>query len=175
VSLGVRDSKKMQDKDVIRIARVLIKELKYEYRIVEPTKYITLVKNGNNLNKIKAVYHNMVICELMNKIGVKVPVIIDQFCKREQYFTYIEDNIHKYSDIVFETKAESSYLSVAAAAIIARYVFLCVMYKYEKELDIKLKKGAGDEAAKQFMELKEKIGLEEIAKYAKINFKNIRD
>ncbi|MDV3192501.1 MAG: hypothetical protein Q8840_00760 [Sweet potato little leaf phytoplasma] len=50
----------------------------------------------------------------------------------------------KYSISIFKTKAESKFLCVAAASIIARYLFLQEIEKLGKDNNLKLILGASD-------------------------------
>jgi len=173
ILLNVRDSKSISDEKILEIGAKLIKKIPYSIRIIEPTEYLDNVKDGINLNKIKAIAHNNVIIDLLKKINKKAIVVVDQFCKSEQYFAYISNLTLQHRDIVFETKAESKYLSVAVASIIARYAYLIMMKKYSSILGENLLKGADYNVVSQFQRLLEKHGIATMSKYTKINFKNL--
>nr|WP_036690831.1 hypothetical protein ['Planchonia careya' phytoplasma] len=79
----------------------------------------------------------------------------------------------KYSISIFKTKAESKFLCVAAASIIARYLFLQEIEKLGKDNNLKLILGASDLVNQQIKLIYEKYGLSIFYKIAKINFKNI--
>ena len=93
--------------------------------------------------------------------------LLDQFAtndKVDQYLSRPDFEIRR------RTKAESDPV-VAAASIVARAGFLRGMRKLSEEAGIKLMKGASNLAQAQFKELKEKVGPDGIAKFAKLHFK----
>ena len=70
------------------------------------------------------------------------------------------------------TKAEDQVMSVAAASIISRYIFLKEMKNMGDKLNKKIIFGAGpqvDELAKSIVNEK---GFDELKYYVKLNFKN---
>ena len=169
--LGVKDSKAMDDKKIKILGPKLAEKLTYSLIILDPKKYNEISRKGFNLNKIKALLHNSSIIKTTAKVNRKVPVILDQFCKPESYFSYLKDEKFRYSEIEFHTKAESYHLSVAAASIIARFAFLAKMHDLGKSIGIKLLKGAGTNVDDLISILvNKKVNLENIAK---LNFKNI--
>ena len=169
--LGVKDSKTMDDKKIKILGPKLAERLTYSLIILDPKKYNEISKKGFNLNKIKALLHNSSIIKTTAKVNQKVPVILDQFCKPDSYFSYLKDEKFRYSEIEFHTKAESFHLSVAAASIIARFAFLAKLHDLGKSVGIKLLKGAGSNVDDLISILNiKKINLENIAK---MNFKNI--
>lgn len=173
-SLNVRDSKSVNDAYIIKNAPLIAKRLTHSLIILNPTKYNKLIDDGYNLNKIKALLHNQAIVSLSDKIqNQAIPIIIDQFCQPHLYFNYLKDEILVNRDVQFYTKAESVHISVAAAAIIARYAFLYSLQNYGKKLDLKLVKGASKSADDQLSIIIEKFGAETVKKIAKTNFKNV--
>ena len=121
------------------------------------------------MNEIKAIAHNKGIIHTINDIERKVPVILDEFVSEDNYYKYLSKCKLVYDEITFKTKAESKYLSVACASVMARYIFLLEMDKLSKEIGFTIPKGAGikaDEALK-------KVKKDDLRKYVKLNFKNI--
>ena len=70
------------------------------------------------------------------------------------------------------TKAEDKVLSVAAASIISRYVFLKEMYKLNQELNIEIPKGAGANVDEAGLKIVKTYGFDKLNEIAKLNFKN---
>ncbi|MDD2505357.1 MAG: ribonuclease HIII [Bacilli bacterium] len=168
--LGVRDSKKINDDKILKIAPTLIREIPHVNYILSNKEYNT---TPTNMNKIKAIMHNKVLCSLIEK--TKKPydyVVVDQFCHPRNYFTYIKEASKKYTKITFVTKAEDKCLSVAAASIISRYLFIKEFEKLGNKYNIFLKKGAGVEVDKQGAMLVKKHGENVLFDIAKLNFKN---
>ena len=169
--LGVRDSKKITDDKIIEIAPKIIKNIPYVTYILTNEEYNNL--KDNNMNKIKAILHNKVLIDLIKKENPKYEkIVIDEFCSPKKFYEYIMDAKEKIKNVTFMTKAEDQVMSVAAASIISRYIFLREMKKISDELKINIVFGAGpkvDEIAKKIINEK---GFESLNKYVKLNFKN---
>ena len=168
VSLGINDSKKLTDEKIRKIAP-LLKDYTYNVILIDNKKYNELTEQGYNMNEIKAIAHNKGIISTINDIEKKVPVILDEFCSPDNYYRYIRTCKLVYDEIVFKTKAESKYLSVACASVMARYIFLLEMDKMSKKLGFEVPKGAGIKAD----EALEKIKNIDMSYYVKLNFKNL--
>lgn len=172
--LGVKDSKKITDDKIIKIAPTLIKEIPYVTFILNNKEYNAYQKKGYNMNKIKAILHNKVLYSLTNK-DEKYPydkIVVDQFVYPRKYFEHILDAKEKVMNITFTTKAESKCASVAAASIISRYIFLKQMEELGKEIGLDLPKGANDSVDLVGKEIALKFGMEKLEILAKLNFKN---
>ena len=168
--LGITDSKKLTDEKIMKIGPLL---MKYTFNVIliNNEKYNELINNGYNMNEIKAIAHNKGIISTINDIEKKVPVFLDEFCSPDNYYKYIRTCKLVYDEIVFKTKAESRYLSVACASVVARYIFLKEMDKLSKLLGFEVPKGAGikaDEALK-------KIKKDDLYRFVKMNFKNLEN
>lgn len=173
-SLNIRDSKSVNDKFIIENAPKIAKRITHSLIILDPIKYNQLVDEGYNLNKIKAHLHNQAIISLHSKLKNKnVPIIVDQFCSPQQYYNYLKDELLVNRDIEFHTKAEDYHVSVAAAAVIARYAFLYSMQKLNNKVGIKLAKGASKTVDDQLVTLVEKHGKKILYNVSKTNFKNV--
>mgnify|MGYP000188677303 CR=1 FL=1 len=176
-SYNIQDSKKLKDELIVRIAPELIKEIPHHTLILHNEKYNDLIKEGYNMNKIKAYLHNHAIKKMINKGITYDTIIIDQFCSKENYYKYLShQSIVK--DIVLLEKAESLHLSVAVAAIIARYEFIKAFDQLSDTYNMTLPKGASAsvDAIAKLLHLKH--GDDIFYKVAKLNFKNyqkIRD
>jgi ribonuclease HIII len=70
------------------------------------------------------------------------------------------------------TKAEDQVMSVAAASIISRYIFLGKMQELSTKVGTILPLGAGTEVDKVAKELVTKNGMSYLNNIAKLNFKN---
>ncbi len=172
--LKIMDSKKMTDDKIRRCAPIIMKKIPYVTFTLSNSKYNDLCKKGFNMNKIKAILHNKVLYELSNKDISYHKIIVDQFTTPKSYFTYLkQENItEKVTKITFLTKGESKHLSVAAASVISRYLFLEEMDKLSKKYSTTILKGASEEVDKVAQNIVSKYGISELYKIAKINFKN---
>lgn len=169
INLGVRDSKKLTDDKILKIAPSLIKLIPHTTFILDNTTYN---KRPTNMNKIKAILHNKALVDMVKKDFSYDYVVVDQFCFPKNYYEYITDASEKCTNITFTTKAEDKCLSVAVSSVICRYTFLMEMKKIEEKYQIFIKKGAGPEVDKQGAMLVKKYGFDELSKIAKLNFKN---
>lgn len=170
--LKVTDSKKITDDYIKKIAPVIMEKIPYSVFILSNIEYNKLDHEKVNMNKIKAILHNKVLLNLVEKNYPYEKIIVDQFTPPKNYYGYLSDVNNKVTNITFTPRAEEQCLSVACASIISRYVFLREMYKISQELGYEIPKGAGvnvDEFAKKIVNEK---GLEILNKYAKLNFKN---
>lgn len=169
--LGVRDSKKITDEMILKIAPKIIEKIPfvtYELSMEDYNK-----KGITNMNKIKALLHNKALYSLLHKENYPYDyIVIDQFAPIKKYYEHLNNVPNKVTNITFTIKAEDKCLSVAASSIISRYRFLNEIKELEKKYNMTIPKGAGDivdEAAKEFVK---KYGAEELKKCVKWNFKN---
>ncbi len=171
IDLGIKDSKKISDDKVRKIAPILIKNYPHATIILNNEDY-----NGNkdyNMNKIKAILHNKVLVSLLESDNHPYErIIMDQFVYPKKYFEHIKDASKKVTKILFLTKAEDKNLSVAVSSVISRYVFLLQMDNLSKKYKLDLPKGAGPKVDEVGKYIVRKYGKEELYKIAKLNFKN---
>ena len=173
-SLHIMDSKKMTDDKILRCAPILMKKIPFVTFTLSNIKYNEWTKKNFNMNKIKAILHNKVLYELSNKGLPYHKIIVDQFTTPRSYFSYLKQEgvSEKVTKITFLTKGESKHLSVAAASVISRYLFLQEMDKLSDKYKITILKGASDKVDAVGKEIVKKYGKEELQKLAKVNFKN---
>ena len=172
IDLGVRDSKKITDDKIKKIAPSIIKKIPYTTFILTNTSYNKNWSEDLNMNKIKAILHNKVLVSMKNKNYPYEKIVVDQFVYPAKYFEHIKEAKEKVTDITFTTKAEDKCLSVAAASIISRYIFLGEMEKLSKEMGMTIPKGAGPNVDEVGIEIVKKYGFDKLYDIAKMNFKN---
>lgn len=169
--LGIKDSKKITDTLIVKIAPEIIRLIDSNIFILSNEEY-----NRNkdyNMNHMKAILHNKVLIELENKHKNDLDyILIDQFAEPRLYFNYLSDTVKPSGKLNFETKAESKSIAVAAASVIARYVFLQQMKKMSDEVGVEIPLGAGTKVDIVGEELYMKHGKDIFNKIAKLNFKN---
>ncbi|MBR0138155.1 MAG: ribonuclease HIII [Erysipelotrichaceae bacterium] len=166
------DSKQIDDSYILQITPELIRNVPHSLLVLENEKY-NEVNQKYNMNQIKAMMHNQCFIHLKHR-GYRLPAltVIDQFCAPELYYRYNRGQKEVFDSIIFHTKAENQFISVACGAIISRYSFLKKLDELSETYGMKLPSGAGkevDEAGKAFAE---KYGFESLRKVAKLNFKN---
>ena len=171
--LGVRDSKKLTDEKMLKIAPLIMKRIPYHAYILKNKDYNIMQEKGYNMNKIKAILHNKVLLGLMKKDNYIIDmVVVDQFTSPRSYYSFLKNEENVFRKITFTTKAEDKCLSVACSSIISRYLFLKETENMGNELGSFVPKGAGvmvDEFGKKIVS---KFGKDKLYDIAKINFKN---
>jgi ribonuclease HIII len=171
VKLGVRDSKKLTDADMLKIGPLLMERIPHSLLIVTPQKY-NQVHEENNLNAIKAKLHNQAYINLAKKIELPSFKIVDQFTPETSYYRYLKNDTRIIRGIHFETKAEDKYLSVAVSSIISRYGFLKTWEEMEQKYNMTFPKGSGDKVDVVAQEFVERYGFHRLGEVAKLHFKN---
>lgn len=171
--LGIKDSKKLDDSKIVKIAPELIKKIKYKSLIMNNKEYNEKYSSSYNINKIKAIMHNKVLWRMVHEEELKYDyIIVDEFAREARYYEYLEGNPEIQRDITFMTKAEDKNLAVACASVISRYIFIREFDKICDEIHIPLPKGAGSDVDTIGKEVVETYGKEKLKEIAKYNFKN---
>jgi len=168
----IQDSKQLDDPTIRKIAPKLIEVLPHSVLIVDNKKYNQIHKKYN-MNGIKAMLHNQAYKHLEKKIKQLPKLnVVDQFTPQNLYYNYLKDEKEIVRSLHFETKAESKYLAVACASIIARYTFLLVWDKMEETYLFTFPKGAGDLVDQSIVRFVKEFGKEKLELVAKTHFKN---
>lgn len=171
--LGVGDSKKIDDKKILKIAPEIAKIVKYRSTILYNKEYNEKYTKNVNMNKIKAIMHNKVLYQLMQEEKPDVDyIIVDEFAREARYYEYVKDVPTIQKNITFMTKAEDKNLAVACGSIISRYLFLKEFDKICDSIHIPLVKGAGKDVDAIGEEVVSQYGEEKLNDIAKLNFKN---
>ena len=173
---GVHDSKKLTDDQIREIGKGLAKKVFISKLTLSNEKYNEMIDKGENLNSLKAKMHNRALLNMFKQFPDTKNIFVDQFVGESKYYSYLNDkNEIQVDNIVFKTKGESSYPSVALSSVMARYSFLLEKDALEKKYGMEFPCGAGskvDEFAKKFIE---KFGLKEFDKICKKNFVNYKE
>ncbi|MBR3116716.1 MAG: ribonuclease HIII [Bacilli bacterium] len=172
--LGVRDSKKVTDDKIMKIAPTLIEKIPHSTFILGNEEYNNWQAKGYNMNKIKSILHNRAILGLLKQGNFSYDmVVMDQFTPARNYFGYLKDvGENVFRKITFTTKAEDKCLSVGCSSIISRYKFINEMDKLGKKYNTVLPLGASTVVDDEGKKLVNKYGKDVLNKIAKVNFKN---
>ncbi|AGR42316.1 ribonuclease HIII [Spiroplasma diminutum] len=168
---SITDSKKINDLKIIDLFEQLKDKVKWEVYILDNSKYNKAYDIYKNTHILKAICHNQALKRLFrnNNELIGQQIIMDQFVDKKNYYNYLKDQEVVIEDIYFETKAESKYISVAIASIIARFHFLKEIEKLEKEFNIKLPLGASNNVKDYVNTYKKEFPLE-VTKFIKLHF-----
>lgn len=171
--LGVRDSKKITDEKIIKIAPEIIKRIPHVTITLGNLEYNNIYNSDINMNRIKAILHNKALFNLIQKdVFDYEMIVVDQFENPYAYYNHLKNTKYVVKNINFTTKAEDKCLSVACSSIISRYIFLKEMKKISLELGINIPFGANPMVDEVAMKIKEKYGYDRLKSIAKLNFKN---
>ncbi len=170
--LGVRDSKKLTDETIIKIAPELIKKIPHTTIILTNKEYNDYHSTDTNMNKIKAILHNKCLLSMVKKEPHYDKIVVDQFENPKSYYMHLNKVPEKVTNITFMTKAEDQCMSVAASSIISRYIFLKEMKKLSDRFKIEIPLGASSLVDEVGATLVKKYGPDILNEIAKLNFKN---
>jgi ribonuclease HIII len=167
----ITDSKKLTDEYILEVAPEIMKFINYSCLVLGNKKY-NEIHNKYNLNAIKAILHNQAYLNLEKEHKMPKYCYVDQFAPENLYFRYLKDQPKIYNRLIFETKAESKYIAVAVASMIARYTFLKKWDEINEFYEIILHKGAGDKVNQDAQKFVDIYGFKRLNEVAKLHFKN---
>lgn len=174
-ALKVNDSKKLTDPQIEAIAPKLMKRLFYNVIEVTPKQYNKVIGTKYNAVSLKVMMHYTNCQQLLQKLaGQPIErIIIDQFTTPKNFYHYLtgRETIDR-SLILFKTQAESQYLSVACASIIARHLFLESLRNLGAPYQCTLPSGAGEQVDQLGRQLTQKYGAAILDEMAKLHFRN---
>jgi ribonuclease HIII len=170
LELGVRDSKKLSDSTILKLATRIKSTAPHHIVRISPKKYNELYESFQHLNKLLAWGHSAAIEELVKNTHCK-KVVIDQFASE-----YVVENALKKKHLEVELtqrhRGEEDPV-VAAASILARAAFLEGMDKLSQMAGMELPKGASQLVIDAGKRLVAKHGQAALANYAKLHFKTL--
>lgn len=170
--LGVKDSKKMTDEQILKVVPQLIKKVPYQSIILNNKEYNEKYSENINMNKIKAILHNKVLLRMKTKESNYDYIVIDEFAKPYIYYNYLKETSTVVRPLSFLTKGEDKCLAVACASLISRYIFITEFDKLGASIGVFLPKGAGPKVDEIGLQIVQKYGFEKLTEIAKLNFKN---
>ena len=170
-SLGVKDSKKLTDEQILKITPQIIKKIPY-YTMTLSNKEYNQRHSEYNMNAMKAILHNKALLEMTKQYKNYDYIVVDQFAEKYVYYNYLRKVPNVQRNITFITKAEDQCLSVACSAIISRYIFIKEFDKLSKKYNQTLPKGAGPIVDEVGAKLVKEYGIDVLNEIAKTNFKN---
>jgi len=168
---GVRDSKKISDGQVTKIARQITTDVPHAIVAIGPEKYNQLYGKIRNLNRLLAWAHARAIENLLEKVNCGT-VIADKFGDEK----YIQNALMKKGrkvQLIQQVRAESD-IAVAAASIVARAEFLRRLKILSAEVGVELRKGASDLVDQVGAQIYQSGGREKLSQVAKWHFKNTK-
>ncbi len=168
IAVGVRDSKKMQDSQVLELSAKIKQRVPYSIVRLNPLKYNELYEKFRNLNRLLAWGHATAISELVEKTGCR-NVIIDQFADESVVIVALQRKQLEVN-LTQRHRGEEDPI-VAAASILARAAFLQGMDELSQHVSMTLPKGAAAHVITAGKRLVERQGTEVLKVVAKLHFK----
>ena len=169
--LGVKDSKKLSDEQILKIVPKIIKVIPYKTIMLSNKEYNDNYGKDMNMNKIKAILHNKVLSEMVKDSNYDY-IVVDLFESEKSYYNHLSDIQNPLKGITFITKAEDKCYSVAVSSLISRYIFIKEIDKLGNKYDIFLPKGANYYVEDIGIKLVQKYGEDVLKNVAKLNFSN---
>lgn len=166
--LGVKDSKQLNDRTIVKIAEQIRKEYDFDIVRIGAKRYNELYEKFGNLNVLLGWGHATVIENLMEKTACE-RVIIDKFAAEHVVETALKRK-KRHPALIQRIKGEQDVV-VAGASILARAAFVDGMEKLEKEYGLELPKGASQKTIQAGKELVKRYGPEILSIVGKRHFK----
>lgn len=170
--MGVRDSKRMGDHEITKLAKQIRQKFSYALIKIFPEKYNQLYEKFNNLNTLLGWGHATAIEEVLKKTPC-TKVTIDKFAAE----SVVESALKRKKievELTQRHKGEEDIV-VAAASIIARAGFVNGIETLSQTFNIQLPKGASPaviQAGKRFVA---KHGHTLLPRVAKMHFKTVEE
>lgn len=168
IELKVKDSKKMTDAQVLKMAKSIRERFQHSIIKIGPSKYNELYAKFGNLNLLLAWGHATAIEEL-NKISNCKCVLIDKFAHE----SLVQRALQKKKlevELTQKVRAEEDIV-VAGASILARAAFLEGLEKLGAEVGMILPKGASSKIIEVGKILVSKMGESVLEKVGKLHFR----
>jgi ribonuclease HIII len=168
LALGVCDSKKLDDKKILKLAPEVKRLCTHDVISISPKKYNELYASFKNLNKLLAWGHATVLENILTRVPCDL-AISDKFADESVILRALKEK-GKAIKLIQRTKAEED-IAVACASVLARAEFVLKMAKLSQEYELDLPKGASAHVVSQGRKFAQKYGAQELKNVAKTHFK----
>lgn len=169
LQLGVRDSKKLTDKNISTIANEIRRLSPYKILTYLPAAYNQLYQRLSNLNLLLAQAHAKVITEIASNVPAQL-AIVDQFGDEE----LVRQALQKtgcHLRLEQRHRAEDD-TAVAAASILARAEFVRELARLSESVGVQLPKGASNpQIVTVGRQIVAQRGADALRNIAKLHFK----
>lgn len=167
-SLGIRDSKAITDSKIKELYKEIESKCKIVHVKINPEKYNELYNQIRNLNQLLAWGHARALENILSIVKCNY-ALSDQFGDENLIKSRLMQH-GKRITLIQKPRAETN-IAVAAASIVARYIFLEELSKLSRIYKINIPKGASDSVEKIAKQFVKKHGKESLGKVAKLHFK----
>jgi ribonuclease HIII len=169
--LGVKDSKRLSDNSVSKLATEISKLCHYSVVTIGPERYNELYNEIGNLNRLLAWGHSRVIENILKTEQCDY-ALADKFGD-EKFIINALMQKGRTIELKQETKAESN-MGVAAASILARAEFLRRLTMLSAKYGMDFPKGASLAIIGVGKEFVRRYGGERLKEVAKIHFRTTK-
>lgn len=166
LELGIKDSKKLTDEKILKLAPQIQKNAKWTTVIINPIKYNQLYGSFKNLNKLLAWGHARAIENVLEKSPECTLALSDKFAANDKVIENALMEKGKQIKLIQRVRGEED-IAVAAASVVARSEYVLKMKSMSNLYKIDFPKGASDkvlECAKLYIQKYTKEKLNEVAK-----------
>lgn len=179
LKMGIKDSKKLNTRQILEIYDIIRKEFKDSYSVIKimPERYNTfyseLSKNGKNLNFMLAWAHSKAVSILLEKRKDVAKLIVDRFSENPAINRMILSSAGTVP-VEFVVRAEQNP-AVAAASIIARAEYLHSLDHLSSTVlggQFQLISGSGEQSDILLAGIRKNIGEDVLNKICKMHFAN---
>ena len=165
---GIKDCKKVDDKNISKLAAVIKNNCVFSVITINPLKYNELYAKMNNLNRLLAWGHARAIENILEKKDCDY-ALSDKFGDEKLIQNALMQKGKKLH-LEQRCKAEAD-IAVAAASIIAREQFLKGMKELSLRYGVNIHKGASSQVLETAKIIAQKFSKDELKNAAKIHFK----
>jgi len=178
LSLGVRDSKRMSDAEVLAADKELHRYRRwFEVVRIMPKRYNELYaefqKKGWKLNHILTWAHSKALANLSQRHSAISKIVVDQFSDDPSLIAVVRSAVPQ-AEVEFRPRAES-HPAVALASVVARADYLKALKKLSEDIlkgELALKSGSGTDADTLITAIRERYGEAIFSDIAKQHFAN---
>ena len=165
---GVKDCKKVDDKNINKLASVIKNNSTFSLVTINPSKYNELYSKLKNLNLLLAWGHARAIENILEKAKCDY-ALSDKFGDENLIKNALLSKGRKIQ-LEQRCKAESD-MAVAAASIIARAQFLKSISEISTKYGLEVPKGASDKVIEAARQISQKYSKNELYNTSKTHFK----
>lgn len=165
---GIKDCKKVDDKNINKLAAVIKNNCVFSVITINPAKYNELYAKLKNLNHLLAWGHARAIENILEKKECCY-ALSDKFGD-EKLIQNALLKLGKNIKLEQKCKAESD-IAVAAASIIARAHFLSGLAEISVKYGVEIPKGASDKVVQTAKLIRDKYSKDELKNAVKTHFK----
>lgn len=168
IDAGIRDCKKVDDKNISKLAAVIKNNCVFSVITINPLKYNELYNKMNNLNQLLAWGHARAIENILEKKECAY-ALSDKFGDEKLIKNALMKN-GKNIHLEQRCKAEAD-IAVAAASILAREQFLKGIAEISSRYGVIIPKGASSQVLETARSIAQKYTKEELKNAVKTHFK----